>query len=201
MENDQVLRMAIADFADNFFEAHYDSRMVYHNLYHTRSVVLRSGEIAGHYTLSPTESFVVFAAAWFHDMGHLVHVAEGHETQSVLLMRAYFQRVYLEEAVVSQIERCILATRQSAKPVSLTEQIVRDADLYHLGTDEFLITNELVKQEIEWRNNVLLANWEHTSLLFLKSHRFYTAYCRKLLEPGKLANIAVLQKLVNRKKN
>ena len=85
MENDQLLRMAIADFASNFFETHFDKRLVYHDLYHTRSVVLRSAEIAAQYSLSPAESFIVYAAAWFHDMGHLVHTAEGHEAESVVL--------------------------------------------------------------------------------------------------------------------
>ncbi|MEO6731381.1 MAG: hypothetical protein ABIN01_09195 [Ferruginibacter sp.] len=196
MDTDVELRNAIADTITRFFKNHNDPRIVYHGLQHTRSVVSRSEEIAQVYFLSARDYFVIFAAAWFHDTGHLVQVAEGHEAKSALLMRAYFQQVNLAESIVSQIEKCILATKQSIGPRTLQEQILCDADLYHLGTEEFCITNELVKKEIELRCNTTLENWDASSLRFLQNHVYHTSYCKELLTAGKLENIAFLQKRV-----
>jgi len=76
----------------------------------------------------------------------------------------------------------------------ITEQILCDADTYHLGTAEFWEADEQVKKELQLREGPVIKNWEKHTLFFLQHHRYYTSYCKEKLGPGHLANIALLQK-------
>jgi hypothetical protein len=75
------------------------------------------------------------------------------------------------------------------------EKILCDADLYHLGTEEFKKTNEKVKQETELRTNSKIDNWTENSIKFLKTHKYFTDYCRQRLTSGKEENIRYLKQL------
>jgi hypothetical protein len=196
MDDIQRSKTAAGEHIVDFFKEHQDGSLIYRNQLHTQTVVLRAEEIGDYYGLSPLDSFIVFIAACFHDTGHLVHAAGGHEEKSVELMREYFKQENIEESILLQVETCILATRLPSDPQSLCEQILCDADLYHLGTPDFLITNELVKNEIELRCHVHLTNWNELSLQFLQAHNFHTSYCREKLGEGKLHNIRFLQNII-----
>src|SRR5690349_15368384 len=109
--------------------------LLYHNINHTRNVVMRVQEIAAVYTLNDEDLFVLQAAAWFHDTGHLFSNMAQHEEMSVQIMRIYLGEK-LNEQMLINIGNCILATNIAVKPVSLVEKILCDADTYHFGTTE-----------------------------------------------------------------
>jgi hypothetical protein len=90
-----------------------------------------------------------------------------------------------------------MSTRYFAEPVNLLQQILRDADTYHLGTKEFKEVNRLVYEESKLRNQVKSKlQWERDTLELLKRHRFYTSYCNELLTERKMANAKKLKKKV-----
>ena len=159
----------------------------YHNLVHTTGVVVHSREIALHYLLNPTDTFTLIAAAWFHDIGHLYGPIEGHEERGVVIMQQYLN--HLPRELTSVIGRTIMATKLPAQPQTLSEQIICDADTYHLGTPLFRQTDPLVHREIELRKGVTIADWSRKTLELLRRHLFFTDYCRGLLEKGKAENI------------
>ncbi len=173
--------------------------LVYHNILHTQKVVARTTEIASYYLLNEMQMFTVVSAAWFHDCGHLFGPAMGHEQLSAIKMKEYLVTINISDRIIEGIESCILATGLPSNPKSLLEEMLCDADLYHLGTNEFQITDLLVKWEYELRNNIQASNWTEQSLSFLRSHRFYTKYCRELLNEGKIKNLNLLQEKVNQK--
>src|ERR1044072_6358441 len=106
--------------------------LLYHNINHTRNVVKRVQEIAGVYSLNEEELFILQAAAWFHDTGHLFSNMAQHEEMSVQIMRIYLGDK-LEEQMLNNIANCIMVTNIAVKPVSLIEMIICDADTYHFG--------------------------------------------------------------------
>src|SRR5690606_14881941 len=96
---------------------------------------------------------------------------------------------------IDQTEAAVLATRISHEPQNLVEQIIRDADTYHLGTKEFKAVNKKLKKEYIVRKlHSPHANWNKKSLEFLQAHNYHTPYCQALLEEGKQQNIARLKK-------
>lgn len=167
--------------------------LVYHNLSHTERVVVRAMEIADHYGLDEKDRFVLTIAAWFHDTGHLIADIALHEQAGVRLMRSFFIDKEIEETMIDTISACIMATKWPAVPTTLLEEIICDADTYHFGTKEFELTDELVKKEFQLRTKKNYANWYYDTLQLLKTHHFFTSYCRNKLDKGKEANIEYLE--------
>jgi predicted metal-dependent HD superfamily phosphohydrolase len=89
------------------------------------------------------------------------------------------------------IRNCILATKFPSHPANLLEQIICDADTYHLGTDLFRQTDPLVRKEMAQRfGDMPAVNWKQKTLAFLRQHVFFTDYCQALLNKKKQENIA-----------
>ena len=189
MDYNQELNEEVASYVTKLFERFQTADLLYHNLHHTLIVVERSGEIAFNYSLDNRVRFIINTAAWFHDTGHLFGPASGHEERSNLIMRGHLKKIKAEEDIIQLIEQLIFATRFPYEPASALDEILCDADSYHLGTDDFLITDDLVKEEFRLRNNYLPVNWDKKTLAMLEEHRFFTPYCRSLLRDGKQKNI------------
>src|SRR3954453_22140335 len=79
----------IENYVTGLFEKAHNPNLIYHNLTHTKTVVERSGEIAEHYHLSERDMMILWAAAWFHDTGHLFTDAAHHEEKSVEVMKGF----------------------------------------------------------------------------------------------------------------
>jgi len=186
----------IANHVTDLFEQHTNPNLLFHNLQHTKNVVDHAQEIAAHYQLNETDTLVVYAAAWFHDVGHLFTEPGKHEEKSVELMRAYLQQEHeVSPETVDNIAACIMATRLPASPKGLVQEIICDADTYHFGTKDFKTTNKLIKKEFALRGFDLLPDeWTKNTLELLNRHTFFTTYCKVLLALRKEKNIAWLKR-------
>ncbi|HEV7379001.1 MAG TPA: HD domain-containing protein, partial [Dyadobacter sp.] len=160
------------------------SALIYHNLAHTESVVANAIRIADFYKLNEKETFVVTAAAWFHDTGYYSGEAKDHERRGADLAANFLKEDGIPEELVTQVKGCILATVVPQKPKNLLEEIVCDADLFHLGTTEFAARNKLMRQEAEQRTGTKAdkAAWRESTIELMENHRYHTSYCRELLE-------------------
>ncbi len=190
----EVLLRDIKTYVEGLFLENMCPELLYHNLDHTRQVVLHTEEIALHYQLEENTLFALLAAAWFHDTGQLFGAMAGHEELSVQIMERYLHDK-VKAQVVNEAAQCIMATKMNVKPVSLPQMVLCDADTYHLGTPEFWKTDVRVWQELELRLGRKCDNRIALSIRFLQMHTFYTAYCRQLLDEGKRKNIAELKAL------
>lgn len=179
------------DFVTDLFEKHPDAKLLFHNLQHTETVVERTKEIAAHYNLSDNDMLVLYVAAWFHDSGHLYTPGfKNHEERSVEVMNKFMSGFNNEKELVSDIETCILSTKMPRNPATLLQEIICDADTYHLGTKDFKITNQNCHAEFNLREkNVSDQQWDEGTLQMLNEHRFYTSYCKDLLDGKKKKNI------------
>jgi predicted metal-dependent HD superfamily phosphohydrolase len=181
------LEQRIALNVTHAYEAKDVPHYPYHNLAHSQAVVTRCREIAAHYSLSEQETFVLVAAGWFHDIGHLDGSIEGHEQRGVVRMKECLHD--LPSSLTDAIAACIMATKLPSHPSVLLEKIICDADTYHLGTLDFRRTDPLVHQEMELRKKAVIKDWAGKTLVMLRLHVFFTEYCQTLLAKGKLENI------------
>jgi len=184
------------NFVRELFAKNAHQPLVYHNLEHTTNVVDRAREIAAQYELTEMDHVILFTAAWFHDTGHLFVDPAMHEIKSVELMKGFMSGYSIDDAnLIQSIENCILATRMVHTPENIVEQIIRDADTYHLGTKDFKNTNKKIRKEYILRKlHSPHAYWNRKSLEFLESHTYHTQYCQTLLEEGKQRNMQKLRK-------
>lgn len=187
----------ITEYIIDLFQKHHQPYLLYHNLEHTKFVVSKAVEIAGNYSLQENETFILVTAACFHDTGQLLNYGSNHELKSVSLMKDFLADKNIEAATIDAIEKCIVATRIPHHPRSLSEEIICDADTYNLGTKDFIRTNELLKKECELKTHIKYDNWDKTTLAFLERHKYFTAYCQRLLNKGKQNNIHVLRAKLN----
>ncbi|ACU59905.1 HD domain-containing protein [Chitinophaga pinensis] len=192
---DLILTAQITEkYVVDLYERLTPSSLLYHNLSHTQKVVAHATEIATYYQLDEQTLFIIKAAAWFHDTGHLVAEMAVHEAASVNLMRTFMETQQISDTLIDEISRCIMVTRFPSHPQTLPESIICDADTYHFGTSEFKITDDLVREEFQLRLCRQFPDWYEGALGLLKSHHFFTTYCQKKLDSGKFNNILYIEK-------
>jgi predicted metal-dependent HD superfamily phosphohydrolase len=181
-------------YVKNLFDGHGKPYHVFHNLQHTQAVVRHAAEIADHYQLNDQERFVLQTAAWFHDTGYLMGEVANHEETGVVLMRLFLDEYNVEPHLQDEAAKCIMATKRTVQPITRLQQILCDADTYHLGTPDFEYLDKLVWQERELSTDTKVKDHTGQSLQFLQSHTYFTDYCRNLLTAGKEKNIALLKR-------
>jgi len=186
----------VEDHVSKLFEANKKPKLIFHSLEHTREIVKRTEEIAAHYKLGEKEMMAVYIAAWFHDTGHLFTTPENHEEKSVELMRSFMEGSLPDQELIETIKGCIMATKRSIQPTTLLQQIVCDADTYHLGTKDFKKTNKQVRKEMTMDDGMSRNDWDIKTLEFLEKHQYYTSYCIELLNKGKQENIERLKQKI-----
>ncbi|SDD26218.1 Predicted metal-dependent phosphohydrolase, HD superfamily [Mucilaginibacter pineti] len=186
----QQLLEKVKKYTLSYFDSHHDAELVYHNLKHTKDVVAATTQIANHYQLSDEDFFVVIAAAWFHDTGYYTDKAD-HEHKSVGIADHFLKQQKVDEAIITKVGTCILATRMPQNPTNLLEQILCDADLFHLGTDDFKDKSKLLRKEIEAvkHKEIDKDEWRTMNIEMLRSHQYFTDYCRLLLNDKQQKNL------------
>jgi len=186
----------------SLFQSHEDERFIYHNLHHTEQVVENVVRIANHYQLADQDFFIVVAASWFHDMGYLFDCSQ-HEIKGTSLANDFLSDKGVTPEVIEQINGCIMATKMPQSPIGLLQEIVCDADLFHLGSDSFKERNRLMRKEAEAfiKHKIDKADWRTKTIALFKAHHYHTEFCQQLLNSKKAQNLAELEtKLITEQK-
>ena len=178
----------------NLFQANQDGRFSYHNLNHTEQVVANAVRIGNHYQLSDEDFFIVIAACWFHDLGYFFD-CNAHEAQGVQLATSFLKENGLGQELIEKVSGCIMATRMPQTPVGLLQEIMCDADLFHLGSDSFKEKNRLMRKEAESfiGHKIDKGLWRAKTIALFKGHHYHTEYCQQLLNEKKSLNLAELE--------
>jgi len=196
----QLLLAAQTKVTDNFSNK-VKKQFVFHNLDHTRKVAFAAELLAAHYKLNDDDQFVLLIAAWFHDTGFASGRAEDHEKESLRVATEFLKEHDVDQQVIQRIASAIEATRMPQSPVGQVEKILCDADLYHLGTDDFKKLNQLLyKEQVSYfGKDIPKKEWRQRNIEFLENHKYFTDYCQQKLEPKKQENLAALKKKQGKK--
>jgi len=192
----QAIIKATAAWVNHFVKQHDDKPLCFHDMTHTLQVVEAAEKIAAYYKLSDTDTFIVTEAAYFHDLGYYTGPAEGHESRSAEMAATFLKEQEVEDAIILSIQQCIRATRIPQKPQTLLEQIMCDADLFHLGSDDFVDRNKLMRKEVEQckGRNIHKDDWRKGTILLMQQHHYHTEYGKKFLAEKKEKNLKALLK-------
>ena len=145
----------IVDAADNFilklFNEKLPNTFVYHNYTHSKRVYKSINEIIEHSQISVKDALVLRLAALLHDTGYTIQ-REGHEEESVRIAREFLNSHEVEQDIIKEVEKCILATKfKNTEPKTELEKIIRDADSSHFGKEYFEEASELLRQEFKFQ--------------------------------------------------
>lgn len=190
----ELLSLALKQEVAKIFQQYHQENLLYHNQLHTEMVVQAALQMAEYYNLSDRDKLIVESAAWFHDLGYLTQ-PNAHEEAGAKMARTFLSGKGVEEVHIAAVEGCILATKMPQSPRNLLEEIVCDADLHHLGTDDFLQRSKLLRKECEFFFNTKIpkSNWREKNIQLLEKHRFHTDYAQQHFQPVKEKNLKDLR--------
>lgn len=199
---DQKLLQEAQQFVKDFVPTKVDKAFTFHNLDHTYDVVKACEMILTETPVDDHDKLCLFLAAWFHDTGY-ANGAYQHEESSQKIAASFMQGKGIDNEIINQVNACIMATKMPQSPSSTIQQILCDADLFHLGTETFTEKTKLLRQEINNLQDRELdkKEWRQMNAEFLERHRYFTEYAKKNLEPVKQQHLQqLLEKLGKKEK-
>lgn len=176
---------------------HLPEKFSYHNLKHTHDVVDAALEIGARCKLEEKDMEIVLMAAYLHDIGYSKSNQE-HERHSMALSQDFLTKEQVPARIIEQVTQCIEATKMPQNPKNKREQVLCDADLYHLADKSYLEKSELLRKEfsIIEEDHISQMEWLDMSSVFIENHSYFTDYGRQELEPKKEKNLKkIRQKL------
>ena len=179
----------------HILENEISPELVFHSRAHTEEVVAAGEELATEYQLSAEEIENIVIALWFHDLG-FIEGWEGHEERSAALATTFLQSEGVDQQRIEAIRKLILTTHREAKPTTLHEEIIKDADTSHIGSKTYLSKLGLLRTEWEKRQDTQYTEkeWLSLNLDFLDKHKYYTALAQTKYNNRKRKNILKLQR-------
>jgi len=189
---------AAQDFVTDLLISKLDKSIHFHTLQHTQEVLAGSETIADYYHLEDEDRYALMLASWFHDTGYSGGKAMGHENLSIELATKFLNEHKVSQQVINKVIGCINATRLPQTPHTLIEQIICDADLFHLGTSAFKEKNKLLREELNDFGNLELSkkDWRKKNIEFLLKHTYFTSYAKEHLDPLKQIYLEELNKKI-----
>jgi predicted metal-dependent HD superfamily phosphohydrolase len=186
-ENQFQILSAAQNYVSDLFNTKLNKSIHFHTLQHTQDVLAGSEIMAEHYQLAEEDRFALSIAAWFHDTGYCEGTAKGHEEMSIQMAEKFMTEHQVSQPVMDKVKGCINATRLPQNPTNLIEQIICDADLFHLGTADFKEKNRLLRKELNDFVGLDLSKkeWRRLNVDFLLKHSYFTSYANENLHPLK----------------
>ncbi len=184
------------DFVINLLKSKIPLNYYYHNYEHSLYVVKKVIEIGQHENCLEKDLELLATAALWHDTGY-INIYSGHEEESCRLVRQYLPGYGFSTADIDLICGMIMATKIPQSPKNKLEEIIADADLEYLGTDNAaVLANDLFKELSALNPMLTKETWNKTEIDFLTTHRYFTRFCKENMQHIKEA---YLNSLINNK--
>jgi uncharacterized protein len=167
--------------------------LYYHSPEHTLRVIEKADIIAKHENVSENDLKLIKIAALFHDIG-FIKSSLNHEELGCEIVRDFFNHNHLQEVELDKICGMIMATKIPQTPHNKLEEILADADLEYLGTEDFeQISRDLFK-EFKFSNPDLTEEkWYEIQINFIEKHTYFTSYGKKYLSETKRKHLKELK--------
>ncbi|WP_312082863.1 Pycsar system effector family protein [Epilithonimonas hominis] len=178
------------DYAKNLLKDKLSSAYTYHNLEHTIQVVDKIKILTKEENVGPEDTENLILAGWFHDLGY-VDDADNHEEESRKIASDFLKQHRFPEERIAKIGELILATDKFYKPKNHLEEIIKDADMYHLASDDYFRICENLRQEIKEVHHQKFSKlqWAELNITFFAKHQFYTKFAKENWQPEKEKNV------------
>jgi predicted metal-dependent HD superfamily phosphohydrolase len=165
---------------------------VYHNPEHTIYVTEKALEIGLHEKCTKEELDFLEVAALWHDTGY-INTYSNHEAESCKLARHYLPGYEYQAEYIEKICAIIMATKIPQLPKNNVEEILADADLEYLGTEEYTKKSAWLFKELQSvKPTYTEEEWEQAQISFIRNHHYFTRYCREIKEPVKRKHLGLL---------
>lgn len=198
--HDTLLKKA-SQWASECFQNTHCATCIFHDYSHTKEMVAAGKEIAEGMQVSADELETVLLACWLHDLG-LLHTRDNHEAISAQIAEDFLTKHGVSREKIKQVKLCILATKIPQRPNTILENIVCDADISHLGKDNYFEKNTLLRQELRLNRGESYSDveWWELNKVFLQEHQYFTPYAHKRYSAQKKLNLNGITKRLKKSK-
>jgi predicted metal-dependent HD superfamily phosphohydrolase len=192
-------------YVKNLYEKSDSKKYTFHNYKHVDRTVNAVKLVADNTGISELDLEILTLAAWFHDIG-ILELSENHEEKSAEIAKQFLRKHKYPDEKIIKILNCIKATNLSKEPKNIMEQIIRDADVIHLGKKSFFKRNAELRREIQNVNGKVFSDkgWIEFDLRFLNNHKFFTDFAKENFNKRKKKHIEQIQSkldLIMKKEN
>lgn len=175
--------------------------LYYHGVHHTRYVYNAAMRIAEHEKITGDDHTLLMTAVLLHDFG-FTETYQDHEDKGCEIAHRILPELNYSEAQIDQICAMILRTKIPQIAFNRLEEVICDADLDYLGTDDFLpIGNQLFQEFVHYGVVKDEQAWNRLQLKFLQAHQYFTDFARKYREEKKQANLKLITDIVKQYDN
>lgn len=186
----------IEDFVIGKLKRELPKELYYHGVHHTLDVLNSAQMIGKEEKISEDEMFLLKVAVLYHDAG-FVKVYKNHEAIACEMAKTELPKSGFSAKEIDIVCGMILATKIPQNPHTQLEKIIADADLEYLGTDKFEKIGRTLFEEVKIFLDVESERqWNIIQMNFLKSHRYFTAFCKKNREAEKQKHLKIIEKIV-----
>ena len=177
-----------------FRKAGPESHLVFHGFKRSRDVVRAVREIGKAMDLPEAELEGVQLAAWFYHSGHArAHDPEGK--RSLEIAREFLAGHGADEEQLAGVLACLTAVRLKEHG-TLRDDVLRDGLLLWLARGSYLEDAELLRLEIERRENKIFSDveWTQQCIDFFDQHPFRTRHAQIEYDADRAANLVRLHR-------
>ena len=186
------IEIKMKDFVINLLKNKIPATYYYHNYEHTLYVIDKVIEIGEQENCSAKELELLSIAALWHDTGY-INTYKGHEEESCTLARQYLPGYEYTTDDINTICDLIMATKIPQSSQNKLEEIIADADLEYLSTNNAVVLAHNLFKELNALDPLLTEqDWNKTEINFLTAHRYFTGYCKANKEHIKQAYLKSL---------
>lgn len=170
--------------------------LYYHGYHHTLDV-LRSAQMIGKAeNLTDYEMYLLKVAVLYHDIGFTL-TYKNHEEKGCDIAAKELKEFGFSDEEVLKIRGMIMSTKIPQSPKTKLEMVIADSDLEYLGTGNFESIGRTLFEEMKIYMNVEgEEHWNIIQMNFLKSHHYFTDYCKKHREAQKQEHLDRIIRIV-----
>ena len=168
--------------------------LLYHSIDHTLDVLKAVEHLALMEGVTDEALFLLKTAAIFHDAG-FVEQYENNEEIGARFAEETLPSFGFKDDHIQTIKSLIFVTQIPHKPINKLQEIICDADLDYLGTDEFDMIADRLRRELRNMNKLDSdRRWDEIQVKFLTQHKYFTETAIKTRTKKKLQNLNKIKK-------
>lgn len=182
--------------------AHFPATITYHNVGHAEQVAQAAGLLAEKEGLIEGDRTALLLAAWFHDTAYDLG-ANGHEQRAADIAEEFLRKEGADPAFVALVRDLVLATDPARKPTNALERLIRDADISHIASEDYMRLAEALRAELKGFSGRVYSrrDWTLQNIALLERSSFMSTAGKALWEEGRRKNLDGLrQQLAGLKK-
>ncbi len=175
--------------------------ILFHNFNHALLVKKYAETIGAQTDLSADEMNILRICALFHDTGY-VNSYENYKEESIKITSAFLAEHAVDQQSIDHISEIIKATKQYEGPKDKIAEVLCDADMMYIASENALEQFDLLYDERALAKSKFHKRsiFEKGSIDFFTKHSYFTEYGKTILQAKKEATAKRISERMKRRK-